>query len=103
MADALSRAVASGALARLLTYFTVRIDDTPHLRALIRHTGLGARSLQTELARLEELGLLQRVHAYAGVGGVAREFAESFISCVDRYASLDECLGGLQPSDERRT
>jgi predicted nucleotidyltransferase len=58
--DRLSSALASGALAKLVSYFAVRPDDTPHLRALMRHTAMGARSFQLEFARLEQLGLLRR-------------------------------------------
>jgi predicted nucleotidyltransferase len=52
--------LASGALARLVAFFTVRPEAAPHLRALMRLTGLSARSLQLELARLERLGLVER-------------------------------------------
>jgi predicted nucleotidyltransferase len=58
--DRLSSALASGALAKLISYFVVRPDDTPHLRALMRHTAMSARSFQLEFARLEQLGLLRR-------------------------------------------
>jgi predicted nucleotidyltransferase len=58
--DPLSMALASGALARLLTHFATHPDDMPHVRALQRRTGLAPRSLQTELARLERLGVIQR-------------------------------------------
>ena len=58
--DRLSSALASGALAKLISYFVVRPDDTPHLRALMRHTAMSARSFQLEFARLGQLGLLRR-------------------------------------------
>ena len=58
--DPLSMALASGALARLLTHFATHPDDMPHVRALQRRTGLAPRSLQTELARLDRLGVIQR-------------------------------------------
>jgi predicted nucleotidyltransferase len=58
--DLLSSALASGAFAKLVGYFTVRPEDAPHVRALMRGTGLGARSLQLELTRLERLGLVKR-------------------------------------------
>jgi predicted nucleotidyltransferase len=58
--DLLSSALASGALAKLVGYFTVRPEDAPHMRALMRGTGLSARSLQLELRRLERLGLVER-------------------------------------------
>ncbi len=58
--DALSSTLASGALARLVTHFATHPDDIPHVRALQRRTGLTPRSLQTELARLERLGVVGR-------------------------------------------
>lgn len=59
-ADPLSAVLASGALARLVTHFALRPDEAPHTRALQRVTGLTSRSLQTELARLERLGVIHR-------------------------------------------
>jgi predicted nucleotidyltransferase len=59
-ADLLSTVLASGALARLVTHFALRPDETPHTRALQRATGLTSRSLQTELARLDRLGVIRR-------------------------------------------
>lgn len=53
-------ALASGALARLLIHFATHPDDAPHVRALQRRTGLAPRSLQTELRRLERLGVIKR-------------------------------------------
>ena len=50
----------SPALARLLVHFSLHPDRALHFRALHRHTNLGIRSLQTELGRLERLGLLRR-------------------------------------------
>jgi len=60
--NALSRALASGAFATLVRYFTVRPEHTPHGRALMRETGLRARSMQRELARMERLGLVTQEH-----------------------------------------
>jgi predicted nucleotidyltransferase len=50
----------SPALARLLVHFSLHPDRALHFRALLRHTNLGIRSLQTELRRLERLGLVRR-------------------------------------------
>ncbi len=47
-------------MARLVTHFATRPDETRHVRALQRATGLSPRSLQTELARLVRLGILRR-------------------------------------------
>jgi predicted nucleotidyltransferase len=51
----------SRALARLVLHFAVHPDARLHFRALQRHTGLGSRSLQSELRRLEEWGVLERI------------------------------------------
>jgi predicted nucleotidyltransferase len=51
----------SRALARLVLHFAVHPDARLHFRALQRHTGLGSRSLQTELRRLEQWGILERI------------------------------------------
>ena len=58
--DLLSTTLASGAMARLVTHFATRPDETRHVRALQRATALTPRSLQTELARLVRLGILRR-------------------------------------------
>jgi predicted nucleotidyltransferase len=73
--DGLSQALANGTFATLVRYFAVRPDGAPHLRALMREFGLGTRSLQRELTRMERLGLITldrsaaprvRVRAIAG-------------------------------------
>jgi predicted nucleotidyltransferase len=58
--DALSATLASSALARVVIDFAVRPEAASHGRALQRRTGLTPRSLQTELARLERLGIVRR-------------------------------------------
>jgi predicted nucleotidyltransferase len=58
--DRLNDFLGSEARARLLAHFVVHPDGRDHVRALERHTGLGKRSLQAELARLEAMGLLRR-------------------------------------------
>jgi predicted nucleotidyltransferase len=58
--DPLSSTLASGALARVVIDFAVHPDDAPHGREIQRRTGLTPRSLQTELARLETLGVVRR-------------------------------------------
>lgn len=50
----------SPAQVRLVIHFLVHPDDRLHLRELQRHTGLGHRSLQRELAKLEDWGLVER-------------------------------------------
>lgn len=58
--DRLNAFLGSEARARLLAHFVVHPDGHSHVRALERHTGLGKRSLQAELARLEAMGLVRR-------------------------------------------
>lgn len=58
--DALSATLASGAMARVLIDLAVHPDDAPYGREIQRRTGLTPRSLQTELARLETLGVVRR-------------------------------------------
>lgn len=58
--DALSAALASGAMARVVIDFAVHPEDASHGREIQRRTGLTPRSLQTELARLESLGVVRR-------------------------------------------
>ena len=62
MAPSLADLLRSPALARLILHFSLHPERALHFRALRRHTGLGIRSLQTELKRLEELELVQRQH-----------------------------------------
>ena len=58
--DLLPTFLGSEARARLLAHFVVHPGRREHVRALERHTGLGKRSLQVELSRLEAMGLLRR-------------------------------------------
>jgi predicted nucleotidyltransferase len=58
--DQLSPLLGSEARARLLAHFVVHPESREHVRSLERHTGLGKRSLQVELARLEAMGLVRR-------------------------------------------
>ncbi|HEX6751495.1 MAG TPA: nucleotidyltransferase domain-containing protein [Longimicrobium sp.] len=58
--DQLSAFVGSEARARLLAHFVARPESRLHVRALERATGVGKRSLQAELARLVEMGLVRR-------------------------------------------
>ncbi|HEX8246069.1 MAG TPA: nucleotidyltransferase domain-containing protein [Longimicrobium sp.] len=58
--DQLSGFVGSEARARLLAHFVARPESRLHVRALERDTGIGKRSLQKELARLVEMGLVRR-------------------------------------------
>ena len=58
--DQLSGFVGSEARARLLAHFVALPESRLHMRALERDTGIGKRSLQKELARLVEMGLVRR-------------------------------------------
>jgi len=58
--DQLSAFVGSEARARLLAHFVARPESRLHVRALERATGVGKRSLQAELTRLVEMGLVRR-------------------------------------------
>src|ERR1044072_1084763 len=88
--NALARTLASKALADVVTYFVLYPEAAPHFRALQRVTGVSSRSLQHELARLTELGMIRREQdgrrvRYRAVAGhprwsvlrsMVREFAE---------------------------
>jgi predicted nucleotidyltransferase len=58
--DPLARVLASSALAHLVLYFVLHPDSAPHFRGLQRATGISSRSLQHELVRLQELGMIRR-------------------------------------------
>ena len=59
--DKLSGLLGSEARARIVVHFVVRPDSRLHTRALARHVGVpGKRSVQIEVDRLVELGLLRR-------------------------------------------
>lgn len=71
-AGTLGDVLASPALARLVAYYGNQVGATaqtdagpapasPHVRELLRATGLGARSLTVELLRLERLGVVRRI------------------------------------------
>lgn len=57
---ALALVFASRAMADVVTYFVLHPDAAPHFRALQRMTGVSSRSLQHELFRLRELGMIER-------------------------------------------
>lgn len=57
---ALALVFASRAMADVVTYFVLHPDAAPHFRALQRMTGVSSRSLQHELVRLRELGMIER-------------------------------------------
>lgn len=59
--ESLSNVLASKAMARLVTHFVLHPDSALHFQALKGVTGLPNRSLQLELARLEQFAMVQRV------------------------------------------
>jgi predicted nucleotidyltransferase len=56
--SALQATFASPAMARLLLFFAVHPEEPLHIRELYRRTGLGMASLQKELDRFQQLGIL---------------------------------------------
>ncbi len=60
-ADDLDLFGASPARARIFRYFLLRPDAAPHVREIQRVLNLGSRSIQRELARLAELGAIERI------------------------------------------
>jgi len=91
----------SHARARLLAHFVAHPDSELHVRALERHTSLGKRSLQLELARLAEMGLIRRTESgsrvlYSRDG--AHPSWEPLDELVERYAPdlvLADTLGDV--------
>lgn len=77
--------LASGALARLVALFALHPNLAIHFRALQRITGLPHRSLQIELERLQELGLLRREP-------VDRTVVFSAVASHPRWAALREIV-----------
>lgn len=63
----------SVAMARLVIFFVVRPGDRVHFRELMRLTGLSSASLQHELRRLVEIGVLRREREGARTFYVADE------------------------------
>ncbi len=59
--DSLSQVLASGAMARVVRYFAVNPGKEVHFQGLRRSTGLSPRSLQDEIKRLVDVGILVRV------------------------------------------
>ena len=60
-ADDINLFGASPARAQILRFFLLRPDAAPHVRDIQRLLKLGSRSVQRELARLVELGAIERI------------------------------------------
>ena len=98
--------VGSPALARLLVHFSLHPEAALHFRALQRHTSLGTASLQTELERLEKLGLIARERqnrkvvfhprlahpAWRPIRALIREFADPIEVLRDALSAV----GGIE-------
>lgn len=86
----------SPALARLVIHFLVHPDERLHLRELQRHTGLGHRSLQRELAKLKDWGMVERREEDGRVYHVpdlGHPRWEALRSIVRHFARPEEVLG----------
>lgn len=112
-AGPLGTVLASPALARLVAYFAsqagapaVPEGDTPappHLRELLRVTGLGARSLAVELARLERLGVVRRAPDGRRVRWVLVADAPVWGALRHLAAVCEGLPVAVEPADERAT
>lgn len=87
--------IGSAARARLLAHFVVHPDRREHGRALERHTGLGKRSLQAELGRLESMGLVRRE-------GDGRRIVYVRDSAHPQWSAIDSLVGAYAPADVLR-
>ncbi|MCX5760608.1 MAG: nucleotidyltransferase domain-containing protein [Gemmatimonadetes bacterium] len=93
--DRLSSALASGALAKLISYFVVRPDDTPHLRALMRHTAMSARSFQLEF--------VEAAFVFGSVAAGTADDQSDVDLCVIATAGDDARVEALERSLAQRT
>lgn len=84
--DQLSPFLGSEARARLLAHFVARPDSRLHVRALERETGIGKRSLQAELRRLVEMGLVRREREGRRVVYVRTGFTREWLA-IDRLVA----------------
>jgi predicted nucleotidyltransferase len=87
--------IGSQARARLLAHFVVHPDRREHGRALERHTGIGKRSLQTELDRLQEMGLVRRE-------AEGRRFFYVRDSDNPQWRAIDLLVGAYAPAEVLR-
>lgn len=95
--------LASSALARLLLHFALHGDEPRHVRALQRRSGLSMSSLNRELRRLEERGLIERMESGSRVSYRAtqaqprwktlREFIRAF---ADPAEVVEEALSSVE-------
>jgi DNA-binding MarR family transcriptional regulator len=99
--SALPELFGSPALARLLMHFSIHAGEQVHFRELQRRTSLQNRSLQLQLTRLQELGLIRRVEDGRRVSFVAssHEGWAAIRTMLRSFASpsevLDIAFGGL--------
>lgn len=97
----------SPALVRLVIHFLVHLDERLHLRALMRHTGLGHRSLQRELGKLQDWEMVEREEDHGRVyyvPNLEHPRWDALRSVVRSFARpeevLDEALTDLQDQIE---
>ena len=93
--DLLVSFIGSTARARLLVHFTVHPDRREHGRALERHIGLGKRSLQVELQRLEAMNLVRREEEGSRV-----VFTRN--SANPQWRAIDSLVGAYAPAEVLR-
>ncbi|HEX6912255.1 MAG TPA: nucleotidyltransferase domain-containing protein [Longimicrobium sp.] len=87
--------IGSAARARLLAHVVVHPDRREHGRALERHTGLGKRSLQAELERLESMGLVRRE-------AEGRRIVFVRESAHPQWRAIDSLVGAYAPAEVLR-
>lgn len=93
--DLFASFVGSAARARVLAHFVVHPDRREHGRALERHTGLGKRSLQAELGRLEAMRLVRRESD-------GRRVVYVRDSTNPQWRAIDSLVGAYAPADVLR-
>ena len=97
--------VGSHALARLILHFAVHPEAAMHFRALHRHTGLGNRSLQQQLGKLTDWGVVIREEAVGTISyranpqsprwAALRELVRSFADPAEVLSEALADVGGI--------
>lgn len=98
--DFLPGFLGSEARARLLAHFVVQPERRAHVRGLLRRTGIGKRSLQAELRRLQEMGLILRESEgrrvlYSRRAGPQWRAIESLVASYGPSLVLRDALSGV--------
>lgn len=102
----LESVVGSRALARLILHFAIHPDTPMHFRALQRHTGIGNRSLQEQLQKLSDWGVVVREEANGTVSyrsdpasprwAVLRDLVRSFADAAEVLSEALAEVGGVE-------